>query len=133
MLLFSEYGVGFNADESNEIKKMQTNIITLKTLYTTATGEIPVNQQALDYYWPVIFSVERLGYFLENCSKVEKRQILSEEKLAQLLYVCETMANAAGRKQSVSIKNVPEIESFPSIQKEIIHLQKSLPMINRKM
>jgi hypothetical protein len=86
----------------------------------------------LNYYWPVIFSVERLGYLLENCSKVEKRPILSELKLAQMLYVCETMAIAAGRKQSPSFKNVPEIESFPSIQNEITHLQKSLHMNNRK-
>lgn len=131
--LFYDHGVGVKVEESSEIKKMQTNIVTLKTLYTTAAGEIPVNQMALDYYWPVIFSVERLGYLLENCSKVEKRPILSEEKLAQLLYVCETMANAAGRKQSHSIKNVPEIESFPNIQNEIIHLQKSLHMNNGKI
>jgi uncharacterized membrane protein YccC len=131
--LFYDHGVGVKVEESSEIKKMQTNIVTLKTLYTTAAGEIPVNQRALDYYWPVIFSVERLGYLLENCSKVEKRPILSEEKLAQMLYVCETMANAAGRKQSHSIKNVPEIESFQSIQNEIIHLQKSLHMKNTSL
>ncbi|HZG73882.1 MAG TPA: hypothetical protein VEY51_20280 [Chondromyces sp.] len=80
----------------------------------------------MDYYWPVIFSIERLGYLLENCSKVEKRPILSEEKLAQLLYVCETMAQTAGRKQSPSIKNVPGIESFPTIQNKVVHLQKFL-------
>jgi uncharacterized membrane protein YccC len=131
LLLFSKHGVGCKVEECNEMNKMQTNIITVKTLYTTAAGEIPVDQKALDYYWPVIFSIERLGYLLENGSKVDKRPILSEEKLAQLLYVCETMAIAAGRKQSTSIKNVPEIESFPSIQNEIIHLQKSLQMINR--
>ena len=38
------------------------------------------------------------------------------------------MANATDRKQSLSIKNVPEIEEFPSIQNEIIALQKSLQM-----
>jgi uncharacterized membrane protein YccC len=132
-LLFSDHGVGSNVEESSEMNKMLTNIITLKTLYTTAAGEIPVNQKALDYYWPVLFSIERLGYLLENCSKVEKRPILSEEKLAQMLYVCETMANAARRKLPPSIKNIPEIESFPSIQNEMIHLQKSLQMNNRIM
>ena len=107
---------------------MRTNLNNLKTLYNTATGEIPVNQKAVDYYWPVIFSIEQLGYLLENCSKNANRPILSDETLAQLLYVCETMANAADRKQSPSIKNVPEIEKFPSIQNEIIALQKSLQM-----
>ena len=126
LLLFSEHGAGMNVEESRESKKMQTNITNLKTLYTTAAGEIPVNQKAVDYYWPVLFSIEELGYLLRSCSRVEKRPILSEEQLAQLLYVCETMANAAGRQQSPSLKYIPEIESFPSIQKEIIRLQNSL-------
>lgn len=112
---------------------MQTNMNNLKILYTTAAGEIPTNQKAVDYYWPVIFSIERLGYLLEECSKVEKRPILSEEKLVQLLYVFEMMAIATERKQSPSIKNVPEIESFPAIQNEIIFLQKSLQMNNSEI
>lgn len=128
LLLFSDNGTGVIVDDKSQIKKMQTNIIHLKTLYTTAAGEIPVDQKALDYYWPVIFSVERLGYLLESCSKVEQRPILSEETLARILYVFETMANTAGRKQSPSIKHVPEIESFSSIQNEIMYLQKSLHM-----
>ena len=128
LLLFSEHGARGNVEESKESKKMQINITNLQTLYKTAAGEIPVNQKTVDDYWPVLFSIERLGYLLGNCSKVEKRPILSEEKLAQLLYVCETMANAAGRQQSPSIKNVPEIELFPSIQNEIIRLQNSLQM-----
>ena len=110
---------------------MQINMTNLQTLYTTAAGEIPVNQKAVNDYWPVLFSIERLGYLLRNCSKVEKRAILSEEQLAQLLYVCETMAHAAGRQQSPPIKNVPKIESFPSIQNEIIRLQNSLQMNRR--
>ncbi|WHT49543.1 FUSC family protein [Sporosarcina thermotolerans] len=128
LLLFSEHGARGNVEESSESKKMQINMTNLQTLYKTAAGEIPVNLKAVDEYWPVLFSIERLGYLLGNCSKVEKRLILSEEQLAQLLYVCETMAIAAGRQQSPTIKNVPEIESFPSIQKEIIRLQKSLQM-----
>lgn len=64
---------------------------------------------------------------------LNKRPILSKEKLGKMLYVFETMANAAGRKQSPSIKNVPEIEVFPSRQNEMIHLQKSLQIDNRKM
>lgn len=133
VLLFSEGGRGLNLEESSEFKKMQINMIHLKTLYSTASGEIPVNQKVLDSYWPVVFSIEHLGFLLNNCSKVEDRPILSEKKLAQILFVFETMANAAGRKRSTSIKQVPEIESFPSIQNEIIRLQKSLQMNDTRM
>ncbi|WP_043932646.1 FUSC family protein [Bacillus sp. EB01] len=131
LVLFSDKGNGFNARTSRERMKMRTNLNNLKTLYDTAAGEIPVDKKALEYYWPVIFSIENLGYLLENCSKIENRPILSDAALSQLLYVCETMANAADRQQSPSIKNVPEIEEFPSIQNEIIHLQKSLQIDKR--
>jgi uncharacterized membrane protein YccC len=131
LILFSDQGTGFNASKSCEIMKMRTNVNNLKTLYDTASGEIPVNKKALEYYWPVIFSIEHLGYLLENCSKNEYRPILPDKILSQLLYVCETMAIAANRKLSPSIKNVPEIEKFPSIQNEIITLQKSLQINGR--
>jgi hypothetical protein len=52
----------------------------------------------------------------------------NEKKLGQVLYIFDTIANAAGRKQSPSINNVPEIKYFPSIQNEMIQLQKSLQM-----
>ncbi|MFJ7975832.1 FUSC family protein [Peribacillus sp. NPDC096379] len=131
LVLFSDQGIGFNATKSKERMKMRTNLINLKTLHDTAAGELPVNQRALEYYWPVIFSIEQLGYLLENSSKTTRRPILSNDTLAQLLYVCETMANATNRKQSPSIKSVPEIEEFLSIQNEIITLQKFLQMDER--
>jgi uncharacterized membrane protein YccC len=125
-ILFSDQGAGFQATESRELKKMRTNIINLQTLFSTAAGEIPMNQKALDYYWPVLFSIEQLGYFLENCSKDSKRPNLPDEILAELLFVCESMANAANRKKSPEYKNVPPIKGFPSIRNELNSLQKSL-------
>ncbi|RDU37294.1 FUSC family protein [Neobacillus piezotolerans] len=131
LVLFSDQGNGFNARKSKERMKMRTNLSNLKTLYDTAAGEIPVDRKALEYYWPVIFSIDHLAYLLENCSKTGHRPILSDQTLSQLLYVCETMANAADRKLSPSIKNVPEIEGFPSIRNELMTLQKSLQIDER--
>lgn len=126
LVLFSELGDGFSASKSEELKKMRINIMNLKTLYNTASGEIPVNREALDYYWTVIFSIEHLGFLLEDCSKMEKRPILSDTTLSQLLYACEMMANAPNQVRPQSIKNIPEIEGFPSIQRELSNLQKAL-------
>ena len=126
LVLFSELGDGFSASKSEELKKMRINIMNLKTLYNTASGEIPVNREALDYYWTVIFSIEHLGFLLEDCSKMEKRPILSDTTLSQLLYACEMMANAPNQVRPQSIKNIPEIEGFPSIQRELANLQKAL-------
>ncbi|NHC41480.1 FUSC family protein [Bacillus sp. MM2020_1] len=125
-ILFSDQGEGFIASESRELKKMRTNIINLITLYSTAAGEIPVNQKAVEHYWTVIFTIEHLGFLLENCSKTEGRPFLSDELLSQLLYVFETMANATDRQRPPSLIKVPDIDGFPSIKSEIILLQKSL-------
>lgn len=126
MVLFSDQGEGFNARNSRERMKMRTNLSNLQTLYNTASGEIPANRRALDFYWPVLFSTEHLGYLLENCSKESNRPILSDEKLAQILFAFETMANAATRNVSPKQGVIPEIEGYPSIQKEIQFLQKEL-------
>jgi len=130
VILFSDQGKGFNARESREVNKMKTNIFNLKTLYNTALGEIPADRNALDYYWTVVFSVEHLGYLLEDCAKTGTRRFLTDEILAQLLYVCEKMAIAADLNRAPTIRKVPEIEEFPSIQNEILNLQKALQTID---
>ena len=126
LVLFSEQGDPFNPRKSRERMKMRINLNNLKTLYDTASGEIPVNQKVLDYYWPVIFTIDQLSYLLDSCSKIGKRPILKDEILAQLLFICESMASTAERMKSPKLREVPEIEGFPSIQHEIISLQKNL-------
>ncbi|QHS21769.1 FUSC family protein [Virgibacillus sp. MSP4-1] len=125
LALFSNQGKGFDATESRELRKMRTNLNNLNILYNTAAGEVPVDRKALDYYWSVLYSMNSLSYLLEN-GATDNRPELSDEVLAQLLYVCESMANAASRKRIPTFQEVPPIEKFPSIQKEIIALQKSL-------
>ncbi|TDK60681.1 FUSC family protein [Bacillus salipaludis] len=131
-ILFSDQGEGFDAGKSRERSKMRTNLNNLRTMYDTATGEIPVNQKALEYYWPVIFSIEQLGYLLEKCSLMSKRPVLSDDTLAQLFYVFETIANAADRETFPVIKNVPKIGEFPSIEKEIDSLQHAFQLNTKK-
>ena len=126
MVLFSDQGTGFNPRQSRERLKMRTNLSNLQTLYHTASGEIPANRKALDYYWPVIFSTKQLGYLLENCSKETNRPNLSDERSAQLLFAFETMAIAATRNVSPKQIAIPELEGYPSIHKEIQFLQKEL-------
>lgn len=126
LVLFSEQGKGFNARKSKELRKMQINLRNLKTLYNTALGEIPIQRGSLDYFWPIVFSLEHLAYLLEECSKEESRPILSDKVLAQLLYSCEMMANSASLQRSSSQKVIPEIKGYPTITKELMILQNSI-------
>ena len=129
-LLFSGKG-GLSAVRTKEQLKMQTNLTNLKTIYSTALGEIPINKQAVDYYWPVIFCIEQLSYLLEACPKSSKCPVLSDENLAQLLLVFESMATATNRFQLPAKKYIPKIEGFSSIEKEITLLQNALLMGER--
>ncbi|SFE37384.1 Uncharacterized membrane protein YccC [Lentibacillus persicus] len=126
MVLFSDQGEGFDATKSREKLKMRTNMVNLKTVYNTASGEVPVDQRALDYYWPIVFTVEQLGYLLESCSKDYGSPNLSDDKLSQLLFAFEKMANAINRKRASEPQELPEIEGHPGIHNEIKSLQKQL-------
>ena len=125
-VLFSKADILSSQEKNIEINKMQTNLNNLKTVYDTATGEIPVNKKALEYYWGVIYCVEQLGFLLEKSLEVQNRPVLSDDTLAKSLFIFETMANAAEHETIISKKKKPEIQELPSIQDALEELQKSL-------
>jgi hypothetical protein len=125
-MLFSENNSSIKFDESRERSKTQTNLVNLLTVYNTALGELFSNKARLESLWPVIFSIEQMGYYLDATLKYYERPVLSEEDLAQLLYVFETMAMATEKNQPPTDKSVPEIEGFSKIRNEILDLQKAL-------
>ncbi|MEH7011841.1 hypothetical protein V7087_13700 [Neobacillus niacini] len=127
--LFSEQKNESTFDWSKERNKMRTNLINLRTVYTTALGEISNNKTELEYLSPVIFSMEQLGYLLESSSKNSNRPVLSDEILAYFLLVFETMAKSVEQHDSVTKKKVPEIEGYSKLQKEIISLQDALQLV----
>lgn len=124
-ILFSEQSLGYNTDFRPAQSKMHINLNNLKLIYSTALGEIPSNKRALEHLWPVIFSIEQLGFLLDECLKNSERPILPDRSLAEFLLVFETMANAAEHKQVPITKGIPEIVGFPKIQKEISDLQEA--------
>ncbi len=126
LVAFSGHDNGLAIDESSERNKMQTNMVNLLTVYNAALGEIFKNKARLESLWPVIFSIEQLGYYLNASLKFSDRSVLSERELAQLLYVFETMAIAADKGRSLTNKEVPEIEGYSKIRHEILDLQKAL-------
>lgn len=126
LALFSEKNGKLDFHESTERRKMHTNLVNLSTVYTTALGEFSSSKKKLESFWPVIFSIEQLGYYLDIALKYEKRQVLNDEVLSQLLYIFETMARAAEQNLPPARKPVPELPGFEKIRNEIIDLQNSL-------
>lgn len=126
LMLFSEQRKDFHFEKSRVHIKMHTNLTNLRTVYTTALGERPSNKKALEFLWPVIFSIDQLGYLLDSSLKDLDRPILSEEKLAQFLYILETLAQTAEYHRPYVEKDVPDINGFSKIQKEIISLQNAM-------
>ncbi|WP_243864799.1 FUSC family protein [Paenibacillus castaneae] len=128
-LLFSKHRTGLDFKPFLERNAMKTHSNNLRLVYTTALGEMPSRKIALESFNPAIDSIEHLGYLLEACQKYADRPTLSDESLAQLLLVFETMAAAIEHRYPLSMKHVPEIQAFSKIQQEIIHLQKHIQMI----
>ncbi len=124
--LFSENNEKMDFHESWERRKMHTNLVNLSTLYTTALGEFSSNEKKLESFWPVIFSIEQLGFYLDAALKYEKRPVLKDEELSRILYIFETMARAAGQNLPPAGKKVPDMPGFEKIRNEIVDLQSSL-------
>lgn len=118
---------GNNSDSTKWIKeKMQINLMNFKMAYNTALGEIPNNEEMLEMMWPAVFSLEHISYFLDHCCTTKGYLSLSDENLAQLLLVFETMAAAIEQKQVIQPKKISTIKEIPKICKEINVLQEAL-------
>jgi uncharacterized membrane protein YccC len=128
LTLFSEQKNHSDLRASMERRKMQTNLSNLRIVYTTATGEIPSDKTKLEFLWPVIFSIEQIGYLLESCLKSAQCPILPDQTLSQLLLVFENMAKSAERQTSFAKKTIPLISGFPQLERVIRELQDALIM-----
>jgi uncharacterized membrane protein YccC len=126
--LFSANNANMAINENRQRAKMLTNLNNLVSVYHTALGELQSSRQRLESTWPIIFSTEQLGYYLDASLKYYKRPVLSDSALSQLLYIFETMAMAADSNALLTIKEVPEIEGFSKIRNEIAFLQKVVHM-----
>lgn len=126
VLLFSEETAEQDFEGSKEMRKMHSNLSNLRVVYTTALGEIPKDKKALEFIWPVIFSIEQLGYLLESSSRRKQRPVLKDEDLAQLLLVFEIMAKASEQRHAPNTRYIPEITGYTQIRKEIADLQQAL-------
>lgn len=111
-------------------EKMQINLINLKMAYNTAVGEIPNNKELLEIMWPVVFSLEHISYLLDHCCATKGYLILSDEELAQLVFVYEIMAVAIEQNKVLKPKKLLIMEDIPKICKEINMLQEALSIKN---
>jgi len=121
-------------NNSGDIKwikeKMTIDFMNFKTAYTTALGEIPNNEKMLEMLWPAFFSLEHISYLLDQDCVAMECFNLSDENLAQLLLVFETMAMAIEQKQVVQLKKIPIMNQIPKICEEINILQEALSIKN---
>lgn len=111
-------------------EKIEINLDNLKLAYHTALGEIPRNQEQLEFMWPVISTLEHISYLIGR--KIEKREYIkiSDDKLAQILMVLEKVATVVEQKQVLKEVRELEIEEISEISREINYLQENLRMKN---
>ena len=102
--LFSESNESLSYYGNKERSKMLTNLTNLQLVYNTALGELFSNKKRLQVIWPVLFSIEQLGYYLDNNLKKNERPVLPEQDQAQLLFILESLAMAVDKNQTTTVK-----------------------------
>jgi hypothetical protein len=107
-------------------EKMEINLMNFTMAYTTALGEIPNNEARLEMLWPAVFSLEQISYLLDQRCMRNEYLNTSDEDLAQLLLVFETMAVYIKRQEPVTPRKVPILDDMPRIRQEINRLQEAL-------
>lgn len=123
LLLFSPPKASSELQIQARLTKMKTNLSNLTALYTAAIGEIPKNKPLIEYYWPLIHSIEKLAFLLENAAVNPNRPQLTDEELSKMLYLFETMANCARFDEPNKFIEIPKIPGFYSLEREINTLQ----------
>ena len=123
LLLFSPQKKSTPQQIQTRLIKMKTNLANLTALYNAAIGEIPKNKALIEYYWPIIYSMEKLAFLLEHAAENPNRPTLTEDDLAKMLYLFETLANSAQFDEPMEQIKVPSIPNFYSIEREINTLQ----------
>lgn len=123
MLLFSKPRQSTQMRIKARLIKLKNNLANLNALYDAAIGEIPRDEKLIDYYWPIIYSVDKLAFLLEQAISREDRPALSEADSASMLFLFETLANLASFDDVGLPKEIPDIPGFYGIVKEIQHIQ----------
>ncbi|GAA4707345.1 FUSC family protein [Brevibacillus fulvus] len=123
--LFSARNQSVTLEISRERNKMRTNLTNLIAVYQTASGELTGKEQ-VEAFWPLLFSLEQLGYYLDASAKNDERPGLSAAELARLLYLFESMASSIEHQLPFEGQEVPEITGFPNLRHELVEMQKAL-------
>lgn len=116
-----------NKNSTSIVKeKMEIDLMNFKMAYNTALGEIPNNEEMLEMMWPVFFSLEHISYLLAQYCTEKGHLSLSDEELAQLILIYETMANDIEQKNAIQPRKISVINEIPELCEEINMLQEAL-------
>jgi len=111
-------------------EKMEIDFMNFKMAYNTALGEIPNNEEMLEMMWPAFFKLEHISYLLTQYCTEKGHLNLSDEELAQLILVYETMANDVEQKKAIQPRKISIINEISEFCEEINMLQEALVIKN---
>lgn len=116
-----------NENDTSIIKeKMEIDFMNFKMAYNTALGEIPNNEEMLETMWPAFYSLEHISYLLAQYCIEEGHLNLSDEELAQLILIYQTMANDIEHKNAIQPRKITTINGISEFCEEINRLQEAL-------
>ncbi|GAF07164.1 hypothetical protein JCM16418_1155 [Paenibacillus pini JCM 16418] len=125
-ILFTAQPKGIALSDSQEQHAMKTNLSNLTTVYQTAMGEIPRNEEDLERWLPVIWAIDQFGYLLYSYTKVANRPELTDQELSKVLLIFEKMAQSADQQRNVLVYDIPSLILLPKVSQELWSLQNTL-------
>ncbi len=103
-------------------------LLTVRHIYETALGELP--RPASDESWPVIFSVERLGYLvIAVCESIHAE----DPALARALEpIWDTLAHQVESHDESPLGRIPTITRYPAIEHQLQELADELDLLQEE-
>lgn len=112
-----------NITDATMISDMNTEILNTKAIYQAALHEIDNDVKQIEFMYPIIFSVEHLGFTLERVYYGESASTLDDKALGLYLMTYENLCKKVLYNLNYDVIELPEIKAFPSIKTELMKLQ----------
>lgn len=108
-------------------RDVETALLNVHAVYEVASGEPTRKRSKPVVRWPAVVAAQRIGYLVVAAAKSGQTEFWEEGKERQLEKVIRQLSYAASKQQQPKEHlEIPEMESYPAIHRELRALQEAL-------
>lgn len=118
---------GLTKPLSDMRRDVETALLNVHAVYEVASGEPTRKRSKPVVRWPAVVAAQRIGYLVVAAAKSGKTEFWERHKERQLEKVIRQLSYAASKQQQPKEHlEIPEMESYPAIHRELRALQEAL-------